>query len=112
MGKCSLSAAVTMTSQSKAVHPHLLRVEKRMVHTRECLRSSQIIYEYRIRVDVTEQEKMGFMGLKAYLELVERLFGVLTRLAEMLSIREEHLASVFSQFLLCFSFARSGKIFR
>jgi len=55
---------------------------------------------------------MEFTGLKAYLELVERLLGALNRLAEMLSMPEEHLASIFSQFLLCFSFARPGKILR
>jgi hypothetical protein len=99
-----------MTSQSKAIHPHLPENEANMVHTRECLRSSQIIYELNTGRDVTEQEKMEFMGLKAYFELVERHLRAFTRLAEMLSMPVEHLVSIFSQFLQCSSFAKSGKI--
>jgi hypothetical protein len=73
-----------MASQLKAIHPHLPRVEAKMVHTRECLRSSQIMYVLNRWRDVTEQERMEFMAL--------------TRLAEMLSMREEHLASIFHSF--------------
>jgi len=87
-----------MTSHLKAIHPHLPRVEAKMVHTRKCLRNSQIMYILNRGRDVAEQEKMEFMAL--------------TRLAEMLSMREEQLASLFSQFLQCSSFAKLGKILR
>jgi hypothetical protein len=84
-----------MTSQFKAIHPHLPRVEAKMVCTRECLRSSQIMYILNRGRDVVEQERMEFMAP--------------TRLAEILSMREEHLASIFHNFYSALPSLSPGK---
>jgi len=74
-GKGSLSVAVTVAFQSKAIHLHLFKDETKTVHTREYLRSTQTVYELNMGRGYHSAGDQEFMDLKAYLELVEKLLG-------------------------------------